>query len=346
MKHNLQKQFRVPLWGAAVHFGSAVESGVDLILGGKPLEEAVARFEKEWHTKPSNKWNEQMAIFDSTDVFYYTADYDKNLFTPEDEEQFAAWIVDIYGAGEGLPHWEVIIKDVQKNINDKISVEALDRKFFNRVNWVAHQRRGALLIQAFTEQIYPQIEEVIAIQKAIEITNADGDRITGYVDYIVKLKGIDDLVILDLKTAGKLYEIHNIETSDQLRLYAAAENILNIGYMVLFKKIAWDKTAACNTCGGNRENNRLSNCAVKTCKGKYVVSASKPKVIAQLLVKHLETDEVTDVLDDASDIIAAINNEIMWKNPNSCFDFGTRCEYYDVCWGKKTIDDIKKEHDK
>src|SRR5690606_37128051 len=110
--------------------------------------------------------------------------------------------------------------------------------------------------------IYPEIEEIISIQKPISIINEEGDEVVGFIDFILKIKGIEGPIIFDLKSSGRKYEEHKLDTSDQLRIYAASENINNIGYIVLLKQL--EKTRSCHSCGAIKVNARLKNC--ESCK--------------------------------------------------------------------------------
>lgn len=349
-KYHNQKMFRPPLNSSALPFGSAVESGVDALLKGAPLAQALGVFKDEWTTRPSNKWQAEQPVFDSTDIFYYASDFDKHLLTKTDVKLMYSWIREIYEVKEG-PGWDDIVKDVQERIKEDKPVDPKDRKFYHRVLWLCSRRRGMLLVKAFRDDLLPQISELIHIQKGFTIENEEEDKVNGYIDYIVKLKGKKEPVILDLKTSGKLYDTHSIVSSDQLRIYAAAMKINTIGYMVLFKKISWDIAATCVSCGHQRENARLKNCAKcydkkKNPEGKYLNEVKTPKVTTQLLTRELTNDEVTDVLNDCSEIITAIQNNIKWKNPDSCFNFNAKCEFYDVCWNNKTMEELKQEHKK
>lgn len=333
-KYYLQKKFRPPMNSSALPFGKAVEDGVEVLVKTKNLTKALSKFKKEWHTNSATKFGPPKPIFDNVDLFYYGSDYDSNLLTDHDWHVIKDWSVELCNGIE----YDEIIDRVQKQIKNNQPTKKEERKLYHRACWLCCRRRGLYMIRGFYENILPDIVEVLAIQKEIAIKNGDGDTITGYIDYILKVKQFEDPIIFDLKTAGQLYEEHNLATSDQLRVYAAAEGIRHIGYLVLLKQIKCEKS--CDKCGHVRENYRLKKCE-KCGEGKYTINKSLP--VTQTLVRKVSEEELDDILNDFSDIVAAISNNVKWKNPASCFNYGAKCEYYDVCWNNKKIETLKQE---
>jgi hypothetical protein len=333
-KYYLQKKWRPPLNASALPFGKAVENGVDVLLEGKPLAKALLEFKKAWITSPATPFSDPKQIFDSLDVFYYASDYDKNLLQSADLRLLSRWSEDLLNNKD----WETEVKKVKKQIDDGGSILNKERRLYHRVLWMCCRRRGIEMLKSFYYEILPQIEDVIEIQKEIKIENESGDYITGYIDYILKHKDYEKPIVIDLKTAGKLYEKHDLETSDQLRLYAASQNMDHIGYIVLLKKIKSEKS--CDKCNHVRENYRLTKCS-ECGKGKYRVESLK--AATQFLITKISEQDMDAVLNDMSDIGIAIKNNIKWKNSESCFLYNKKCDYYDVCWGDKTIEQLKED---
>jgi hypothetical protein len=334
-KFYYSKQYKTTINASALFFGKAVEAGIDALVEDQGLTTAFKTFKQDWHTSPANQFDNERVLFDSSEMFYYASDYDKNLLI-QHEKILQVWLSEIYQTSEVLG-WEIIVKKVQDQIKKEEKIEAKDRQFYHRVMWLCCRQRGIHLIQAFYEQILPNIEEVVSSQERISIKNADGDEAIGYVDYIFKYKGYDQPIVFDLKTAGRPYTQHELDTSDQLRLYAAAKKLNNIGYLILLKKISFEKS--CDQCDHIRENYRLKKCS-KCKKGTY--SKSKPKPKTQIMIKTLETREVEDMVEDYSNILTAIKNKVTWKNPKSCNNFNKKCEFYDLCWKNKQPKDIKE----
>lgn len=314
-------------------FGSAFESGVTVLLEGGSLDEACSKFEEEWHTRPANRFEEARVIFDNPDMFFYQSDYEPDILSDEDMKRIDEWFKKLLPKvkDDSLKYAESILSKIKANE----PISDADRQFTHRVLWLCCFRRGPLMIEAFERDLLPLIEEVVYSQKNIEIESEEGDQVSGIIDFIFKIKGIKGKVIIDLKSAGRFYEEHALDSSDQLGIYAAAEGIENIGYMVVLKKVSFD--VRCNKCKHLRENNRLKNCE-KCDGGKYTVKS--PKIATQLMTKTIEQFRLNDVQHDYSEIITAIKNNISWKNPHSCSNYGTQCEFYDVCWKGKSLDDL------
>lgn len=330
-----QKTHKMRAESSAFGFGSAFESGVEVLLKGGTLKEAQETFLEQWHTKPENRWEGQKQLFDSEDMFFYQSDYDKFLIGDEEQKTITEWYAEVYGS---LPKLDPVTwaEKLMDDIKNNVPIDKKDTRFVHRVFWLCHSLRGPLMIEAFQKDILPQIEEIVSMQKEISVENDEGDIVTGYIDFIVKLKGVDGLVIMDLKSAGKLYEEHDIVASDQLGIYALSEGIRKIGYWVVLKKIKYD--VKCDKCGHLRDNGRLKNCAKDKCKGKYTVRS--PFAGTQVLTRDLTDEFLESIQRDYSEVLMAVKNEVIWKNKKSCFNYGTRCEFYDHCWNNVPLDDL------
>jgi len=331
-KYYHKKQYRTRLKASAFAFGNAIESAITTLLETKSLAQALGTYKDEWFCTPANRWQGDFEVFDSDLVFYYLSDYDKQLLTKVDWKLLGRWCEELLDDNEA----EEIINEVYKDIKENKFVDAERRKFYHRAVWLCCRRRGLLMVKAFYRDILPEVKEVIACQKSVEMENEDGDKSVGYIDYILRIKGYDYKVTFDLKASGKLYSQHDLQTTDQLRSYAAAEGSSYIGYLVLLKKIKHDKS--CSSCGHARENNRLKNCE-KCKKGKY--TSIKSKALSQVLVRKLEEEDLDGVIDDFTEITMAIKNKVVWKNPSACFNFNTKCEFYDACWNGKKLEELE-----
>lgn len=337
-RYYLEKSYPSDKNASALPFGSAIEAGVDELLKGKTLEEAVARFEKEWHTASKNRWEDAKKIWDNEEIFYYASDYDKKLITSDDLRQVEDWFSSIKSKKKEKT-WDKQMGKFQGQVKNDAYISSEDRKFAHRVIWTCCLNRGKLMLEAFQRDLLPEIEEVVATQKDIQVVNEEGDKLVGIIDYIFKLKGHEKLILIDLKTAGRPYTLHDLNTSDQLSIYGAVEGVGSVGYMVLLKSIKYERT--CTNCGGEPPSAQKKLCDKVACKKKkarYDNVTSKAET--QLITRDLREEESEEIFDDFSDVLVAIKNEVNWKNPSSCFNFGKRCEYYDFCWGGKSLDEI------
>lgn len=317
-KFFLKKKYKLKYQASAFAFGAAIEDGVTALLQGQSFQEAQDVFGTNWHTRPENRWEGATQIVDNPDVFYYNSDYDKNLIADKDSDE--------------------LVKSVQKAMKKDEKVKEDDLEAYNKIMWNSLLKRGYYMLEAFQRDILPYVKEVISVQREISLPNDSGDEVVGFIDYILKLEidGEEKTAIIDLKTAGRPYTGHDLDTSDQLRIYAAALGINTIGYIILLKNLEY--VTFCDKCGHERENNRLKNCSEDKCKGKYTIVSPKGKT--QVLIKDISNDDLEDTADDFSEVLVAMKNGVEWKNSKSCFNYGTKCEYYEHCWNRRSLDEM------
>ena len=86
----------------------------------------------------------------------------------------------------------------------------------------------------------------------------------------------------------------------------------------------------------------------KKCKkcGEGEYSKSSLRGETQLIVKEYQETELDDLLDDYMNVAVAIKNEVNYKNPANCTQYGRQCEFYDVCWRRKDPSKIEHLEDK
>ena len=332
-----KKKYSMIKQSSALAFGSAIEAGVEALLTGNTIDEAIDIFHEHWHTRPANKWEGARQIFDSEDIFYYASDYDKNLLDVEAFDLFNEWYREINI--DPPKDYFKFVGEIQTAFKKEEEVTDEDRRLYHRIMWYCVNTRGPYMIEAFARDIMPNIEELLSCQKDVLIKNKDGDKVTGFIDFIAKYKDIKGPVVWDLKSAGRFYESHNIDSSDQLRVYAVSEDIRTVGYWVLIKSLKHKKF--CTKCDHERAGAdfRKKNCTQNGCKGKYEVIRTEG--LTQVLTKTLTQADVDDVMEDFSEILMAIKNGLKWKNANSCFNYGTKCEFYDNCWAGKALSELK-----
>jgi hypothetical protein len=346
-KYYLSKEYTATGRPSYFAFGTAVESGVTAMFKGADLKDSIAEFDRNWETENVDQPSRASPVFDNPDVEYFKSDLDEPLLV-----QHASLIED--WKKELLPEetakWQAIVEGVYSDFASGSRV-SLERKRFNaRIHWLSLAERAALMLTAMWEEIMPDFEYLVMIdgqpacQYKVSITNNEGDEIVGYVDYVVKFKSKEHPVVLDCKTAAAEYSSHNINTSEQLKTYTSAlsEKIgsLDVGYLVLVKKLKND-SVSCDVCGHARpQKSKVRNCTQKDCKGSYAIP--KLKAVCQLLTKTMKESELDSQMEDYSNVLTAVKNEINFKNPNNCMQYGRRCEFYDHCWNGKPLDKIKE----
>jgi hypothetical protein len=339
-------------------FGTAVESGVTVLFKGGTIEQAIAEFDRNWETENVDQPARSSPIFDSPEMDYFKSDLDEPLLENHFEilEDWRKELVPDLGENDkNIPKWKVALSNISACKDRGEMLPDNEKKFSNRVHWLSLAERGALMLRTFNDEVMPDFEKLVEVdgkpgcQLKISISNADGDEVMGYVDYVVKFKSREKAVVLDCKTAAAEYVTHNLQTSEQLKTYASALSAkigsLDVGYLVLVKKLKAGKMS-CDVCGHVRPyGSKARNCTKKDCKGSY----SKPELKAscQLLIRSLSESELDDQMEDYSNVLTAVKNNINFKNPNSCMQYGQKCEFYDHCWyGKdlKKISNLKSKY--
>lgn len=347
-KYFLAKRYETRLIGSALPFGKAVEAGVELLLKGKSLEEACEMFANRWEMEDER--GKPRPVFDNLAIEYYASDFDSNILDDVAKAQIQEWSDELI---PGELHWQENfdrINDQMKADESKVSTEELT--YNNRVVWLCCLIRGQVMIQAFHDKLLPkitlmEINKKPAAQIEVAIEGEGGDKVVGFIDFVIQHKDYKEPIIVDLKTGAYPYEMHALVTSEQLRTYVAAKgaeyNTRRAGYIVLIKKIKIDKS--CNACGCKREGGGAKNCrSTKDCKGQYLVPSFEGDV--QFITREYQDDVLEDVLNDYSNITTAIKHEVNFKNTKACNDFNRKCEFYDVCWGGANPQELEHLKDK
>lgn len=338
-KFFLSKRYADKRVSSAFPFGKAIESAVDAMLDGKDLAFAQDVFLKNWNEEHI-RGNEYRQIFDNLDLAFYASDFDKNLFSLEEEAELDRWAEELLD--EHRRAWLEVFEEVASEISADRRIEDAQLAFYNRVMWSCCRKRAMIMLEAFYREILPKIDltkrEHFSKQREVSMSNPEGDKIVGYIDYVVYLKD-HGWVILDLKTAASPYAHHKLSTSEQLKTYVAAigDEIgsKKAGYCVLIKKIKVDKS--CNKCDAPREG-VAKKCRTEGCGGEY--SKNTPRGETQLVVHEYIDAELDDLLEDYMNVAVAIKNNVSFKNPENCHAFGRVCEFYEHCWRRKPLEEI------
>lgn len=206
-----------------------------------------------------------------------------------------------------------LINYVKSQKKKKYNIDEIELILFNQLNYFSLLRKGELFLPKIVQFIDEHIEEVVSTQKYIEFINDDNDIYVGYLDFIVKFKdGITRVV--DLKTASdpnKQYPSNSASNSPQLTGYAEHENIKDVAYYILDKKIR----------------------------------KKEPRVRDKLVLGKITDEKVEEVFEIIEESVVKIKSELFEKNWDSCYNYGG-CEYYNLCRGKGMvglIDTLKEE---
>ncbi len=235
---------REKVTGSALIFGSAFDKGLNtLLVTENPhldyLEEAKLVFLKAMQT---NKLNYVDIDLETTDlVSYGNEDFDDDILTDSDRDQILSEFSE-----DDIPDFS--FKTFHKDCLELKRAKTLKGKKlrqFNYMSWVSLKRKGLLFLDAYNEQVLPNIKRIIAIQKEFSVKNDEGDEFNGFIVLIAEYHD-GRIVIFDNKTSASRYKDDSVVTSKQLASYYGILEELNldldpkqvhIGYIVIVKKI-------------------------------------------------------------------------------------------------------------
>jgi hypothetical protein len=169
--------------------------------------------------------------------------------------------------------------------------------------------KGLMLIQAYREEVLPHIHEVYAIQKPILLKEGD-DAVRGFIDFIASFTDDPETpYVIDNKTSSRPYPDNAVETSEQLAIYCENEGIDHAAYIVVEKKLR-----------------------------KRV-----PRIRINILRDVLKEKLYNKTFDELTEVYYGIKQRVFTKNYDSCFSFGRKCPYYNLCRKGKDKSLIKLE---
>lgn len=339
---------------AYLAFGTAMDESLNAILldfqkNKKITCDYKAIFDENWQTIEINK--KEHSLPTCTLVGYAKSDFIAELLDPNDIMFIVAKSEEL-GFGDSLRG--ITLSDL-KELKDKLEDEKSQRQYktfleprhalLNLMNWRSMRRKGHLMLEAYIRNVLPEIEEVIAVQKQIELKSNCGSSIIGYIDAVVKLKSRTDYTVLDNKTASQPYAEDAVKTSQQLLLYTYALGYKHAGFAVMLKNIRMNRKKKCVECGFESNsahklcNNILEN--GKRCNGAWS-EETFPEALTQLVKDEVDEQTQLVIVDNISEINEAIVNNVFPKNLSTCKNiYGNPCIYLNYCWKNKT-DNLEK----
>lgn len=332
-----QKKIRPTVSSAALFFGSALDEAFNTILlkSGDAKEVFISKWSKAFINRTL------VELPKSTQIVYAVADCDADLLTKQDEQLLQKHLEDLklddYLLGSPIE----ILKQVQafkKQVPHRV-FRYEEFSYLNYASWLSMARKGVMILDEYAKSVLPRINKVIAVQKTIEITNDDGDKITGVVDLIAEWED-GKTYILDNKTSARLYDEDAVYYNPQLALYAFSESINNGGFIVCLKNLKKDKSKICTVCGHDGSESRAKTCDAqingKRCSGDWKETV-KPRSEIQVVLGEIPKIAEEIVVDNFNQVNKGIKSNFFPRNLSSCDDwYGGPCPYKGLCWANKT----------
>ena len=318
---------------SALLFGSLIDVAVETYLETGSKEEGLKTLKEKWEMQEIN--NVPRELFSCTDLVYSNSDFDKDLLLEED------WTLlkELHG-DDAHEEFKKVVK-----LKGGIGFQYLKKEqkiILNNFNWLSMLRKGNLMFDKVIQILDEQVTEVLGTQVKIELENDEEDSIIGYTDFIVRLKGYDKPVILDLKTSSITYEEDSVKTSQQLSIYLTAlsehyEDTRLAGYLVLHKRVKKNKTKICKTCGHDGSGGRFKTCNNEVdgsrCNGEWD-EVIEFDINYQLIVDEI-TEHVTDMVMENMDAVAnSIKSGVITRSFENCMKAWGPCQFRDLCYKK------------
>ena len=330
----------------ALIFGTALDKAVEVLLKERDYDKSLLQLNASWYSQEIAGKEEILRT--STKIVYATSDLDTDLLSHDDLEDL---YLSVYPDGEDdvVSIIEILKSVVKQRAVIGFDMLTKDRKaLLNHACWLCLLNKGELMLKAFNDKVLPQIEEVLAVQEKIELSNPEGDEIVGYTDFVVKWKGIDTPVIFDLKTSSREYEMDAVVKSPQLTLYTHClgkkYDTRKAGFIVLNKQVRKNKTKVCSVCKFDGSGTSFKTCNNTIdgdrCNGAWVETID-PSIYVQILIADIPEKMEQLVIENLDSINKSIKNDIFTRSLDNCIQGFGPCEFYDVCH-KDNYDSVVK----
>lgn len=289
--------------GSALFMGSAIDDALNYMLLEK--KKKLSKDDKDFLAKydsPEDAFlktfktfkhnGEEIDISTSPKAEYFKSDLDTSVLEEDDYEKLREFDPEV-------EDHEAYIEEIQGFIKEKKTLDEQDQRLYNYICWLSLRKKGLLLIQAYRDDILPQIAETHSIQERVHLPNENGDSLIGFIDAVVSF--VDDpntKVVLDNKTSSTKYKDDSVATSPQLATYCEYKGLDSAAYAVVEKKLR----------------------------------KKEPRTRTQLIIDKVADETYDDTFDKYEEVLAGIKAEEFEKNYESgCFFFGKPCAYYRYC---------------
>lgn len=365
--HYLER-YRSTVLSSALVFGSAIDQALNHMLENKDadgvLQASIDIFNRNWEQGQDSARNAVDMPLNPL-LKYSKYDYDNDLLGKADWRELFKYDSKFFETKTRVDKALYPDKDSQTGKKpakaEWLDIPEEDRMVYNYANWICLQKKGELLLTAYYNQILPNIKNVLAVQKTIELDDGEGNILNGVIDAVVELND-GHVIILDNKTTSQEYEDDSVAGSEQLATYYAILNIFAdtpghewvtpvnaAGYAVMSKKLIKEVTKVCKFCG------HVANGAHKTCNneidgercGGEWDKTVKFEVKTQFLVDNISDEYAAEVLANASVVKSCIEAGLFPKNFSACQDqYGSPCPFLAKCHGGSDKGLIKLEEKK
>lgn len=341
---------------SALMFGIAIDDAICLLLLQKlknPNEKEKRKIEKLKKDKDypyrlfDNKFafqkpfeksfNDKGSAVETLDIRkdfrceYFPSDFDGDLLQEEDLKVLKKYIKTAgYEEKDPIKLWG-LLNDL---IKDKQKLDLVGKEFYNYCCFLSLRRKARIMLDIFCDEIMPKIKEVHSIQERVSLKNEDGDTLIGFIDIVGILEGEDVVRVIDIKTASSKYALNSVEVSQQLGIYTEYKNTDKGAYIVLMKKPKVTEIYRCfnDDCTNGEEYKGKRRKKCPECEEPLFIERTDKDYEYQIVTGDIK-DETKDLLfDEIGDIVEEMESEVYEEKTENCrFQFGKKCDYYDLC---------------
>lgn len=313
--HYIEK-LRTKFCSSALFFGSACDRAFERYLIEKK-DELTDEEKKMLDQSPIEIFDEQfktasnaegtLDIAKSEYAQYFNSDVDVSLLTDDDLSDAQNWASKL-----GFEEIDVntFVGEVKAARRAKKPLSDDETKLFNYICWMSLRRKGHILVEAYGQDIMPQILRVHTIQERVELKE-DQHKYIGFIDFTAEFVDEPDVIyVCDNKTSSVKYEADSVKESGQLASYCEFKETNKAAYVVVEKKL--------------RKRN--------------------PRYRTQVIRDYIPEKTFEKVFDNVGDVLYNVENGKFEKKADSkeCFFFGRKCDYFNVCWKDDPTGLVKK----
>ena len=291
---------------SSLFFGSAMEEAFGILLLSKKKKLTKEEY-KQSKLNPKTVFLKKLMkvniagqnefIRKSLKTKYFNGDYDiEFILNHKDTIINYAEELEIYLENENdIDGFVMQCRSIFKK-KDKLDIES--QMLYNFINWTALYDKGLKLIDAYKLEVLPKINEVFSIQEEVNLPNENGDFITGYIDFVASfVDNPNEIYIVDNKTSSKAYKLDSVKTSPQLATYCEHKELNKAAYVVVEKKFR------------KRE----------------------PRIRITIIKDTIPEETFNETFNGFSETLEGINSEKFDKNMDNCYQYGSKCVYYNYC---------------
>jgi len=312
-------------------FGIAVDTAAEEYLKTRNRELCRQKFRDMWNEQEQD--GKTINIQGSSEIVFGKHDLDIELI-PE------------------LYHNSIIENTVFKTLSDLVQ-DGQDKERIAAAKWFSLYYKGALMLKGFMNWVDENVAEVLGTQVKIELEDEEGNKVPGLADFVIKIKGYDKPILVDLKTSARYYDRNSVKESEQLALYyfylkqTSYPDMERAAYLVLNKQIKKNRTKTCKKCG-HVTHGREQTCAEggkgkNRCNGDFDVDI-QPEAVVQYIHDEIPEGFIQDTINKFNISVEGIKAgrfEPCWSACDNMF--GRKCPFYNYCHGGSMEGLVKKE---